>query len=72
MDSIKCKYCGSRKKETEVLIRRRLQNGRLVHENICNNCLSRNLPNPLKKVVFWMRIAIVCLTLLVIYLLIHR
>jgi len=72
MSQYRCGHCGSLKQEPEITIVHRKQNGRIIRKYICTNCLSRTLPNPLRKVVVRLWIVIACLTGIVCYFLAYK
>lgn len=72
MSQLRCFQCKTLKQETEVLIRRINNHGKIYSRNVCMSCLTRTMPNPLKKKVRLLYIAVACLTLLVCYLLAYK
>ena len=72
MEQFKCKHCGRRKNETEILIATRYVNGKKHLDRICTSCISRTMPNPLKKVNRNLWVLVICLTGLLSYLLAYE
>lgn len=61
-----------RKKETEVLIVRKIMNGKIIHQNVCTACISRTMPNPLRKKVQTLWLLVAMLTGIVCYLIAYH
>jgi hypothetical protein len=72
MDTLRCAHCGTRKKETEVVLIRIFKDGRRHVKNVCTLCLSRTLPNPLRKKVQLLWILAACEFGIIAYLLAYK
>jgi len=72
MSQLRCYSCKAVKPETEILMRRINTHGRIHSRNVCMTCLTSRLPNPLKKKIQLLYVAIACLTLLCIYLIAYK
>lgn len=72
MEQFKCSHCGSRKNETEILIATSYKGGKKQLKRICTSCISRSMPNPLRKVNRNLWIIIWCLSGIIGYLLAYK
>ena len=72
METIRCSHCNKSKPETQVLIVRKKKAGRTVHQNVCNSCINKTMPNPLRKKVTMLYILVSMLFGILSYLLAYK
>lgn len=72
MEQFKCAHCGARKNETEILITTKYNNGRKVLKRVCTLCISKTMPNPLRKRVTQLWVLVACLAGILSYLLAYK